>query len=400
MSTPNMGLALPTDHGSTDVWGPLLETVFGLIDSHNHATGQGVKIGTSGLQIDGDLSFLYAASPKAARDLRAVNFDEVAPATVNPSLPGSLFVSSADHELHFLDASLRDVKVTNAGAVNVSIVGGIGGDYSAAGALFSFDDATDRYLAQQQGSPRPWAGIAIGNLDLYEQAASIVNRVRLKSPAALAASYDVTMPAALPGSTQMLQLSAAGAVTASNTVANAVTLSSTLSVGSTLGVTGLITATAGLTAAANQHVTVSGTGRYKFGAMELTVPAAAFQQLTAGGVQALNSNGYWVFGAPPNDTVEGPVSLPVGARILSVTWSANNGGSGSSFTMNLKKRSSAGVVTTIDTGTAGGAGTGFTTFARSGINYTIASGEALWLEFAAGATAHQMSHASISYDYP
>lgn len=44
-----------------------------------------------------------------------------------------------------------------------------------------------------------------------------------------------------------------------------VQLAGALTVGGTLGVTGLITATAGLTAAANQHVTLSGTGEVKHG---------------------------------------------------------------------------------------------------------------------------------------
>ncbi len=39
---------------------------------------------------------------------------------------------------------------------------------------------------------------------------------------------------------------------------------------------GLITATAGLTAAANQHVTVSGTGQHKHGARTIAIPASEF----------------------------------------------------------------------------------------------------------------------------
>lgn len=398
-TTPNMSLVLPTDHGSDDVWGSILATLFALVDSHNHISGAGVPVPSAGLRINADVSWSYAGSYYAVKDARAIDFQPSTAASV-AALSSALWVSSSDFELHFLDASARDVKITNGGSINVSLVGGIGGDYSTVGALLSFDDATDSYWHQQQGSPRPWARMRSGDVDIYETAASIVNRVRLKSPAALAASYDVTFPAAVPGSTQLLAMSSAGVLTASNTIANAVTMSSTATVGSTLGVTGLITATAGLTAAANQHVTISGTGRFKHGAMETVVPAADFQPLTAGGTEALNSSGYWVFGAPPNDTVEAPVRLPVGSRILSVTWSANNGGSGSSFTMNLKKRTSAGTTSTVDTGTGGGSGTGFTTFARSSINYTIATGEALWLEFAVGATAHQMASAAISYDYP
>lgn len=398
-TTPNMSLVLPVDHGDDSVWGSLLATVFDLLDSHNHVSGAGVPVPSAGLRINADISWSYLGTYYAIKDAKAIDFQPTTAASVS-ALSSALWVSSVDSELHFLDASARDVKLTNGGAINVSLVGGIGGDYSSVSALLSFDDATDSYWLQQQGSPRPWARARVGDVDIYETAASIVNRVRLSSPAALAASYALTFPAALPGSTSVLQVSSAGAITASNTIANAVTMSSTATVGSTLGVTGLITATAGLTAAVNQHLTVSGTGRLKHGAMELVVPAADFQALTPGSTEALNSNGYWVFAAPPNDTVEAPVRLPVGARILSVTWSANNGGSGSSFTLNLKKRTNAGVTSTVDGGTAGGSGTGFTTFARSSINATLATGEAWWLEFQAGATAHQMASAAISYDYP
>ena len=49
MATPNMGLVLPTDGGSDNVWDTILDTVFGLIDSHGHVAGQGVPIVSAAL---------------------------------------------------------------------------------------------------------------------------------------------------------------------------------------------------------------------------------------------------------------------------------------------------------------------------------------------------------------
>lgn len=322
--TPNMGLVMPTLNDDVGEWddylNELLETK---IDPHDHTTGKGVKVPTAGLDIDEDLSF----AGQKALNLGGAQLTAVAAATM-AGINRAFWVSSADNELYFRNNSGTDIKFTTGGTLNISLSGGIGGDYSAAGALLSFDDATDRYLAQQQGAPRPWAGFATGNLDIYEQAASIVNRVRLKSPAALAASYDLTFPAALPGSTSVLQLSAAGVITASNTIANAVVLGSTLSVGSTLdvtgvatfpggiggtpnftgavtmastlGVTGLITATAGMTAnedvnlAADKTINLVDDGKVNHGDKHMSFsPAGGVFLAGAGagsGTQAVSGN--------------------------------------------------------------------------------------------------------------
>lgn len=295
--TQNMGLVLPTLNGDIGEWDDIINEALGnVIDEHDHSAGKGVRITPLGLDINADLSF----GGHRALNTSAVQLTAVAAAAM-AGINRSLWVNSADNELYWRNNAGTDIKFTTGGTLNISLLGGIGGDYTASGALFSFDDATDRFLAQQQGSPRPWAGLAIGNLDIYQQAASIVNRVRIQSPSALAASYALTLPTALPGSTQLLQLSAAGAIVASNTIANAVALGSTLTVagaasfpgtvtgattftgaislsttlavagaatiggnttiGGTLGVTGLITANAGLTAAANQNINLQGAGK-------------------------------------------------------------------------------------------------------------------------------------------
>ena len=198
-TTPLMNLVLPDDHGSIDAWDVILDTVFGLIDSHNHTTGKGAKVPTGGLLIDADLSWSASGVSRAIKDLSAVDFAPVTPATV-VGLAGAFFVNASDsNELYFRSVTGTNIKFTAGNALNVvQFTGGIGGDYSVVNALLSYDDATRSYWLQQEGSPRPWASMRVGNVDIYQAAASITQRVRLQSPNALAASYALTLPPAAP----------------------------------------------------------------------------------------------------------------------------------------------------------------------------------------------------------
>ncbi len=216
-----MGLTLPTDHQSLDAWGAILNTALGLVEAHNHTAGNGNLVPTGGLSIDADLAF----NTKAITGLKAIDFTAVATSAVT-GYAGAFFVNSADSNLYYRTTAGVNVQVTNGAALNVSaFTGGIGGDYASVGALFSFDDATDSYWAQQELvlGVRAWAGLRVGNVDIYEQAASITNRVRLNSPAALAASYALTLPPALGGSTLALQVSSTGVMSLSNSFASALT---------------------------------------------------------------------------------------------------------------------------------------------------------------------------------
>lgn len=218
-ATPNMGLTLPVPGGDTGVWDDELNDDLTLLDGHDHTSGKGARITTAAISIDADLNF---------RSHAATNLTTLASVVIAPPSAGAnlLYWSSADGELYVRDSNGIAVKITNAGQVNVSASGGIGGDYASVGALESYDDASKRFLFQQEGSPRPWAGLAAGNVDIYEQTVSIANRIRLQSPHALAASYALTLPTALPGARSLLQVDSAGVVTATNSIAGNLTLTS------------------------------------------------------------------------------------------------------------------------------------------------------------------------------
>jgi hypothetical protein len=230
-TTPNMGMVLPTEDGSADTWDTLLNDALTLNDAHDHTSGKGVPIPSDALLIDADVSWGSDGTSFAIEDMLALAFTP-SPAASVTAYSSALFVNSSDaNNLYFRNQSGTNVKITDGATLNVSIVGGIGGDYSTIGALFDYDDATDSYRARQESSAsvRQYAKVAHADLKLFEYLAAggavvPTNAVTMKSPSGLASSYSLTLFSALPGSTQIVQLSSAGALTATNTIANDVTL--------------------------------------------------------------------------------------------------------------------------------------------------------------------------------
>ena len=216
-----MAIVMPTDLGDANVWGPILDTALGtVVDRHDHTTGKGVKISSAALKINADVSWSDSGLSWSITDLKAVDFT---PSAVQTALAGALFVSDGTssltaNELYWRTTSGVNVKLTAGSALNVAaFTGGIGGDYSAVGALVVFDDATDSYWFQQQVGTgvRQYARMRSADVDLYEfkahpTAGVPTNRVRLASPAALAASYTLTMPTALPSVGGLFTVSSAG----------------------------------------------------------------------------------------------------------------------------------------------------------------------------------------------
>lgn len=336
MPTPNMNLTLPVEGGDNDNWDVVLNDAIELVDAHDHTTGKGVKIPAAALNINADTPWNSAGTYYALTGVKALDFQPLAAALMS-AYAGALFMSSADNELYWRTSGGTNVKLTNGASLNASIIGGIGGDYASVGALLDYDDATDTYrLRQELSTVRQYGRVAHADLDLYEydpagDVSVPANRVRLKSPDALGASYDITWLTALPGSTQLMQVSSAGQLSASNTIANAV------SMGSTLGVTGLITADAGLTAAAAQHITISTTGRYKRGALKRRIQAASAEVGGTLGTTAYNgTNRAWHTGNAgaivyfPLDVYEGERITAVAVRGIPIV-----GGVGDTFTLKV-----------------------------------------------------------------
>lgn len=241
---PYMLLPTPTPGSDTGIWAPILNAATALIDGHDHTTNKGKPVPSAGINIDAALDF---------HSFRAINM-----AGVNLGNLSGLLASGTNEFFGFGgDAYWRsgggvNVKVTNGGALNMTTVGGIAGDYTTAGAEVAYVNAGDNYTFKQEvgAGVRQYAKLDSADVRMHEYKAAPAagvptNFVALRSPAALAASYVVTMPAALPGSALLQQVDAAGLTTWSNTV------------------TGLLTANAGISVAANQNIDLAaaGTGR-------------------------------------------------------------------------------------------------------------------------------------------
>lgn len=240
---PNMSIVLPSLGGDSGIWDDEINAALTLVDAHDHTSGKGPRVPTAGINIDADLAY----GGFAATGLGKLLFNAVAALSSGSK---ALFVNSADNELYWRTNGGTNVKLTNGASINTTLVGGIVGDYSSVGAEVAYDDANDRYTFKQQGT-KPWARLASGPVRIFEFNTTESVSVELAAPAALAASYSITLPLAAPASTSVVTMDSSGvlAMTRSPTLDNPVvatggslTLSgtATLSVNATSAFTGQV----------------------------------------------------------------------------------------------------------------------------------------------------------------
>jgi hypothetical protein len=203
--TPNMGLIVPgvaTEPGPT--WANDLNASLGILDEHNHSPGQGVQITPAGIDINVDL-------PMNGNNLTLVNtvrFSALgAPlAGLAPNL-GAIYV--AGNELYYNDEAGNVVAITNNGSVNAgagSITGLPSGtasaSYSAGSQTFVWQSATSTPANMDGGS------------FIFRDIVANSNGVTISAPIALAADYQMFLPASLPGSQKFLTLDSSGNIAA------------------------------------------------------------------------------------------------------------------------------------------------------------------------------------------
>jgi hypothetical protein len=194
MATPNMNL---TEIVPGVTPGPTYATNivsnFSTIDSHDHTTGKGVRVPSSGLNINADLPF----GGNGATGLGKSQFNSLSGALSAAGDYRSVHVVNG--ELFYLDGSGNSVQITSSGSVSGS-TGNITGLSSPASVTFS----TNKYVFKDTATS--FAIMESSDVRLFEDAAgAITNYVALKSPASLAATYSLTMPAALPAGDRYVQ---------------------------------------------------------------------------------------------------------------------------------------------------------------------------------------------------
>ena len=281
---PQIGIILPSLGGDSGSWDDRVNAALTLIDAHDHTSGKGARVTSAALNINADLSF----GNNAITALGKIGFTAI---TAPASGSKNLFVSTADNELYWRTNGGTNVKLTNGSGINISLVGGIVGDYAAAGAEVAYDDANDRYTFKQQGSPKPWARIACGGIRLYEFNTTETVYTGLIVDAALASSYDLTLPAALPGSQVLVQVGTTGNLIFSSS-----------------GVTSI-------TMASNANITLSGTGDYKHGNKTIHQTSLARQ---VGGTVTTTSDDVINTLVHPTTSFFPLMGLKVGDRLQSV----------------------------------------------------------------------------------
>ena len=113
MATTNMSLNLPvvgTTVGPT--YATLNNTAFETVDSHDHTSGKGVQVPTSGLNINADLEF----NSNAATELTFIGLESQGSA---PSTNLSVYVDGSN-DLYYKNNSGTSVQLTNGSSIAAS----------------------------------------------------------------------------------------------------------------------------------------------------------------------------------------------------------------------------------------------------------------------------------------
>lgn len=193
--TPNMGLIEPVvgqEPGPT--WANDLNASLGILDQHNHSTGQGVQITPTGLNINIDL-------PMQGNNLTQVN--TVRFQALSVSLPGispdlgCIYV--AGNELYYNDESGNVIAITKTGSVNAgagSITGLPSGtasaSYNSLNQTFVWQSATNTPANMDGGS------------FIFRDITANSNGITVNAPTALSTNYQLFWPAAQAASNNSL----------------------------------------------------------------------------------------------------------------------------------------------------------------------------------------------------
>lgn len=258
-TTPNMGLALPTVSSTVGpTWAADLNLALGVqgdgVDGHDHTTGKGVQVPSAGLNINADLSF----GGNNATDMRAVRFEAQTSTLSAAADDSSVYVNGAD--LYYKDGNGNNVQITSGGAVNAG-PGSITNLNSPAAVTYSGSTTNILSFTKQANQAMSLDG---GNVTIREPAVTSAHGITLKSPTSLGADYNVTFPAAVPGSTSFVTMGTSGALANSVSTVGGITKSMQASVGQQLSTTGsgsFSGSAASFTTVTNATVTITTTGR-------------------------------------------------------------------------------------------------------------------------------------------
>lgn len=362
VTLPNSGITLPVLGGDPGVWDDETNACWANYDGHDHSAGKCPRIRTASINIDADLGL----NGKGLTAIGRLAFSKIAALTTGTV---TLFVNAADNELYYRTQGGVNVKLTNGTSINTTLIGGIAGDYAAVGAEVAYDDANDVYTFKQEGSPRPWARIAAGDVRIYQYNTTETVYTGIKVAAALAASYDITLPLALPASTKPVAMDSTGQLLLGKAFAMDV----------------------------DEGIAISGVANYKHGTKTINRPIKSAE--TYGGVLSNAPPGGLL---DPAQTVYIPLpDLPKHARLLAVRLYYGSIADAAACTAKLYKTSDAvpvvaGFTDLSVTLTPGGTSIASTT----GLTFQYANAGSYWIQVTNTTGGERVSAVGIDYDVP
>lgn len=206
INTPYMNLNLPVPTSEPGPqWAVELNAALGLVDSHNHSTGQGAPILAASININSDLAF----NNNNLNTVRSMRFQNQGSPLSLPADVTSIYASGGD--LWYNNLSGQQVKITSGATLNAGSIGGIGGDYTTSGALELYTSATTSYSFTTDGTQL--ANMFNGAMKIYRTGTSDFG-VTLQAPSSLSASYILTLLTGLPSSQTALSVSSTGQISA------------------------------------------------------------------------------------------------------------------------------------------------------------------------------------------
>jgi hypothetical protein len=164
------------------------------------------------MDISSDLSFKSGVTYSAATNLERCTFENKASVISAATFPTSLYMVSG--ELYFNDNSGNQVQVTNEGAVNVSSAGGITGTgYGSSDVEVNWDSGATAYRFRSGPATDDFASVYVNDVLLGDGSG---NAITLAAPS-ISGDYTVTLPAAAPASTSVVEMDSSGVLTADPT---------------------------------------------------------------------------------------------------------------------------------------------------------------------------------------
>lgn len=203
-----MGLDLPVvGPGGTQgpTWATMLNDALGLVDSHDHSTGKGTKVTPAGMTINQDLPF----ANNNLTGLRQSRYQDQG-GNLSVAADNGGFYRNGD-DIYWRDGAGNNVRITAGGNVNASGSGGITGMGGTTAAV-TYSDLLDTFTFTHNTNLS--AKIDVSEITIREYNVVSPNGITLKSPAALAGAYSITLLTALPATNRILSISNTGALSA------------------------------------------------------------------------------------------------------------------------------------------------------------------------------------------